>query len=70
MRRATILLAAALLVVVAALPALAQDARPAPHAYARVLATPKDARPQPEAAWLEGAARIDPCLREGRCGTP
>jgi hypothetical protein len=41
--------------------ALARDA------YARVLATPKDARAQAEAAWLEGAARIEPCLREGRC---
>jgi hypothetical protein len=144
-RRATILLAAALLVVTAALPAVAQDARPpladevekrfddrfmvvtdgggtytiyqrieanlaaprevvclmrkcyvaiatgpeealqrasrepavrrpllqllalARDAYARVLATPKDARAQAEAAWLAGAARIEPCLREGRC---
>ena len=148
MTRATILLAAALLVVMAALPAVAQDARPpvadevekrlddrfmvatdgggtytiyqrieanlaaprqvvclmrecyvavatgseealqrasrepavrrpllqlfalARDAYARVLATPKDARAQAEAAWLEGAARIEPCLREGRCGGP
>ena len=44
--------------------ALARDA------YARVLATPKDARAQAEAAWLQGAARIEPCLREGRCGGP
>jgi len=147
-RRATILLAAALFVAVAALPAVAQDARPpladevekrfddrfmvttdgggtytiyqrieanlvaprevvclirecyvavatgseealqrasrepavrrpllqlfalARDAYARVLATPEDARAQAEAAWLESAARIEPCLREARCGGP
>lgn len=39
-------------------------------AYARALAAPKDARADAEAAWLDGAARIEGCLREGRCGTP
>jgi hypothetical protein len=37
-------------------------------AYAKVLATPKDARAEAEAAWLDGAARIEGCLRHGRCG--
>jgi hypothetical protein len=41
--------------------ALARDA------YAKVLATPKDARTEAEQAWLDGAARLEPCLREGRC---
>ena len=36
-------------------------------AYAKVLATPKDARADAEQAWLDGTARIEPCLREGRC---
>jgi hypothetical protein len=36
-------------------------------AYAKVLGTPMDARADAEKVWLEGAARIEPCLREGRC---
>ena len=36
--------------------------------YARLLATPREARPAAEAAWLERAARIAPCLTERRCG--
>jgi hypothetical protein len=36
-------------------------------AYAKVLATPKDTRADAEKVWLDGAARIEPCLREGRC---
>jgi hypothetical protein len=36
-------------------------------AYAKVLAAPKDARVEAEAAWLDQAGKIGPCLAEGRC---